>query len=457
MIVKFEKSVELPVPVSEAFAWHERAGALRRMSPPWEDVRVLDQYGGIRDGAETTIQIRKGPCKLRWVAMHQNFLENVRFQDIQVSGPFKSWSHIHRFEAVSPQASRLTDMIDYELPGGWLGGKIAGAAIAKDIQRGFTYRHHLLRSDLSRHQQYRDQPRQRVLISGGTGLIGSNLTAFLDTGGHEIVHLTRKLRGKGEGQIQWSPGRGELPADCLSGFDTVIHLAGENIFGLWTDQKKAAIRNSRVESTRQLVQAMANCQDKPRTLICASAIGFYGNRGDEILDESSPAGGNWLAQIAQEWEGAAQVAREAGVRVVFLRLGVVLTPAGGALGKMLPPFKLGCGGRIGSGRQWMSWVSIEDVIGGFHHAMMSPDLEGPVNLVSPEPVTNAAFTHTLGKLLRRPTLFPIPAFAGKMVMGEMFEELLLSSTRVTPGKLSASGYSFSHPHLPEALGFLMGR
>ncbi len=451
----FEKSIELPVPAESAFAWHESPGAFERLVPPWIKAEIVSQHGGLQDGGEVVIRMQRGLVPLKWVAMHQNYLLNKRFQDIQVKGPFKSWTHIHRFDAVTPEKSLLADSIAYQLPGGWLGAQIAGRMIRSDLEKTFRYRHDVTRADLISHQKYADKPRQKILISGANGLVGRALTAFLSTGGHDVWHLTRKLRGAGKKQIVWDAT--QIAPGELEPFDTIIHLAGENIFGLWTGKKKRAIRDSRVDSTRALAQALSRCPPGSKSFICASAIGYYGNRGDEIIDETSAPGTGWLAQIAREWEAAAQIARDAGVRTAHLRLGVVLTPAGGALGKMLLPFRLGLGGRIASGTQWMSWVSIEDVIGAFHHAVMNPDFEGVANLTAPHPVRNEEFTRTLGKLLGRPAIFPVPAFAGKMVLGEMFESLLLSSTRVLPRKLPGSGYMSRHPTLESALRFLLGK
>ncbi|MDZ4742114.1 MAG: TIGR01777 family oxidoreductase [Verrucomicrobiota bacterium] len=461
-LLVLEKSLELPVPVEESFAWHERPGAFERLTPPWVDARVIEQYGGIQDGAEVKIMIKKGPFKFHWVAMHQNYFRNVRFQDIQVTGPFKSWAHTHRFEPISPAKSRMTDFIGYQLPLGWLGRVVAGDMIRSDLERMFHYRHQITLSDLQTHSRYSGQARQKILISGASGLVGSSLQAFLSTGGHDVWELTRHplqspRHRQDKHQINWSPAEGKITPGDLEGFDTVIHLAGENIAARWTPEKMRKIRDSRVDSTRFLAQTLAHCTTKPKTLICASAIGFYGNRGEEILDEDSPAGQGFLPDVAREWEESAQIARDAGIRVVSMRLGVVLSPRGGALSKLLLPFNLGLGGRIGNGTQWMSWVSVEDVIRAFHYVMMNDAIVGPVNLTSPGPVTNTEFTHTLGKLLRRPTLLPVPAFAGKLAAGEMFDSLLLASTRAVPRKLLTAGYEFHHPTLESALRFLLGK
>lgn len=297
----------------------------------------------------------------------------------------------------------------------------------------------------------------KVLVSGSTGLVGSALVPFLVSGGHEVVRLVRGRPAPGVVAVPWDPQAGTIAAAQLEGFDAVVHLAGENIAGRWTTAKKARIRSSRVEGTRLLADALAGLKRPSRTLICASAIGYYGNRGDELLREDSPPGAGFLAEVCREWEGAARPAAEKGIRVVHLRIGVVLSPAGGALAQMLTPFKLGLGGRIGSGNQYMSWIAIDDLIGAFHHALITESLRGPVNAVAPRPMTNLEFTKTLGRVLGRPTLFPMPAFAARLAFGEMADELLLASARVEPTKLASSGYRFRAPELEGALRHLLGK
>jgi uncharacterized protein (TIGR01777 family) len=244
----------------------------------------------------------------------------------------------------------------------------------------------------------------------------------------------------------------------LEGLDAAVHLAGENLAtGRWTAEKKARIRESRVNGTRFLCEALVRLAQPPKALMCASAIGYYGDRGEAILREDSPAGSGFLAEVCRAWEGAAAAAVQQGIRVVHLRIGVVLSPAGGALAKMLTPFKMGLGGKIGSGQQYMSWIALDDLLGIIHHALTSDTLQGPVNAVAPQPVTNVEFTTTLGRVLARPTLLPMPAFAARLAFGEMAQELLLASTRVVPASLLASGYGFRYPELEGALRHLLGK
>lgn len=298
----------------------------------------------------------------------------------------------------------------------------------------------------------------KVLVTGSTGLIGSRVCAHLISSGHTVRRLVRSHPDPARGKWAWDPMGGILDPGSMEGVEAVIHLAGENVAkGRWTEEKKRNIRESRVRSTRLLSGTLAAFPHKPQTLISASAIGFYGDRGEEVLTEESPPGTGFFPEVCKDWEGATRSAAEAGIRVANVRIGVVLSPEGGALREMLFPFRLGLGGRLGSGLQYMSWISLDDVVGGIDHVLSHPELKGPVNLMAPHPVSNLEFTKALGKVLRRPTLFPVPAFALRLVLGEMAENLLLAGTRAVPRRLLESGYSFLHPRLEEALRFLLGK
>src|SRR5947207_643005 len=294
----------------------------------------------------------------------------------------------------------------------------------------------------------------KILIAGSHGLVGTALIKSLETEGDEFFRLVRHYPSS-HSEIEWSPDRYSIALARLEGFDAVINLAGEPIAeGRWTEEKKRRIRESRVKGTKLLGDALANLTQPPKTFICASAIGYYGDRGDEILTETSAPGKDFLAEVCVEWEQATALATEKGIRVVNTRFGVILDANGGALAKMLPPFRMGVGGRIGSGKQWMSWIALDDVVGGVKFALANDSLKGPVNFVAPAPVTNAEFTKTLGKALSRPTLFPIPAFGVRLLFGEMADALLLSSQRVDPEQLTQTGYMFELPQLDGALRHL---
>ena len=297
----------------------------------------------------------------------------------------------------------------------------------------------------------------KILVSGSSGLVGSRLVPSLATAGHQVVRLVRAASGPGA-SITWDPVRGSLEAAALEGFDAIVHLAGESIAaGRWNAAKKRRIHDSRVLSTALLSGTIARLSRPPRVLLCASAIGFYGDRGDAILREDSPSGEDFLSRVCRAWEGASEPAARKGVRVVRHRFGMILSPAGGGLAKMIPPFKLGAGGRLGTGRQFISWIAIDDVLGALEHALDTPALSGPVNTVSPSPATNDEFTRTLGHVLRRPTIAAMPAFAARLLFGEMAGALLLSSQRVEPQRLVESGYRFRFPDLEPALRHLLDR
>jgi uncharacterized protein (TIGR01777 family) len=294
-----------------------------------------------------------------------------------------------------------------------------------------------------------------ILVSGSHGLIGSALLPALRAKGQTVIRLVRAPSSPADG-VPWDPARGSIDAARLAGLDAVIHLAGEDISGgRWTPERKARIRDSRVRGTRLLAESLGGLPRPPRVLLSASAVGYYGHRGDMVLREEDPPGTGFLADLCREWEAAAEPARRAGIRVVYLRTGVVLSPAGGALAKILPIFRLGLGGPIGSGRQYMSWISIDDVVGALQHLLADGSLAGAVNLVAPGPVTNAEFTRALGQALSRPTMIPVPAGALRALFGEMADDALLSSTRAEPGRLLASGYAFHFPEVGGALRHLL--
>ena len=290
----------------------------------------------------------------------------------------------------------------------------------------------------------------KILVAGSSGLIGTAFCSRLGREGHKVVRLVR--RAPAQGELYWDPEAGELEQEGLEGIEAVVHLGGRSIVaGRWTATVKAQLRQSRVQTTQLLATRLAGLAAPPRVLVCASAVGIYGHRRDEELDEESDTGEGFLAELGRAWEGASAVASEAGIRVVQARLGIVLSRRGGALAKMLLPFRLGVGGKIGSGRQYVSWISLEDAVAALIYVVENDALRGPVNLTAPQPVTNAELTRTLGRVLRRPTLLPLPVFAAKLVLGELAEEGLLASQRVRPKRLLGAGFEFAYPELEGAL------
>jgi uncharacterized protein len=451
----FVRRTRLAASADEVFRWHERPGAIQRLMPPWERAEVVE-HSGIQDGAIAVIKVYFGPVPILFVVRHSGYIAGRQFRDTQVEGPFVRWEHTHRFEPDGEQGCVLEDRIEYELPGGPLGEALGGDYFRSQLDRLFDYRHRVTAQDLAAHAAYEGVP-MKILLTGSHGLIGSALQPFLTTGGHSVEPLQRGKTAKAGHGVFWDPAGGSVERDKLEGFDWVVHLAGESIVGRWDEEKKRKIRDSRAKGTRLLSEALAKLERLPRALVCASAVGYYGDRGDEVLTEESPAGDSFLAAVCREWEAATAPAAEAGIRVVNLCFGVVLSPRGGALEKILLPFEFGLGGEVGSGQQCWSWIAIDDAVGAIHHALITDALRGPANVVAPHPITNREFTKTLGALLSRPTLLPTPEFAARFAFGEMADELLLASARVEPARLRQTGYRFRFLELEEALRHLLGK
>jgi len=447
----------MPVPVEALWAWHTRPGALERLLPPWDPVRVVARTGGIANGTRVTLAVPFGPVRLRWVSEHRDVDPPHGFADEQVAGPFARWVHVHVMDADGPAASILEDRIEYAGPAGPVGRAIARRAVAARLPALLRFRHETLAADLAAHASVAGHPRQTVGITGASGLIGTALTHFLTSGGHRVVRFVRGPAGGAAGDspdvVAWDPQRGFPSPDRVPALDAVIHLAGAGVADArWTPARMAAIRDSRDQGTATLARALAALPRRPRTLLCASAIGYYGFEGQAPVDETAPMGGGFLADVCRRWEAAADPARAAGLRVAHLRLGLVLTPAGGMLKTLLPVFRAGAGGVVGPGTQGMSWVGLDDVVGAFHHALFDDTLAGPVNVTAPEPVSNAVFTKAIGRALHRPALLPAPAFALRLLLGrQMADETALSSAWVRPARLEAIGYPFRHRTLDAAL------
>ncbi|TWU23080.1 Epimerase family protein [Novipirellula galeiformis] len=452
---RYQVTTPLAVTVEDAFAYHQRRGALQRLIPPWESVAIESSDDSLSVGSRVVLTAKIAGLPLRWVAEHTEYDPPHRFADTQVSGPFASWDHQHEFRNLDPTASgnlsSLTDTVEYQLPAGALGNGVGNAMARKKLESMFAYRHRITSDDLQLMSRYRSSHLQ-VAISGSSGLVGSHLDNLLTLLGHQTVPIVRSP-GDPRAIAAWdSPSEVEK----FNHVDVVVHLAGKSIAGSrWSDKVKQEIRDSRVIKTRQLCESLAKLEQKPKVLICASATGIYGDRGDEVLSESSTDGDTFLAGVGAEWEAACQPAVDAGIRVVHARFGLILSAAGGALEQMLLPAKC-LGGKLGSGKQWWSWIALDDVLGAIYHCICRDEVSGPVNFVSPDPITNAGFAKTLGQVLNRPAMFPAPAFALRLALGEMADALLLSSARVVPEVLKQSGYSFRFVELDAALRYSLG-
>jgi uncharacterized protein (TIGR01777 family) len=442
---------ELPVSAEEAFAWHLRKGALERMLPPWMRVSFLfppatpDQVG-----EEVGLRLKWGPFSVKWIFAHKDCIPNQEFSDLQIEGPFHSYQHRHRFLANGPLSVKLVDEISYALPFPFLSKKIE-----KEFARLFSWRHVILKHDLMTINSYPREP-MKILLSGSSGFIGSSLKIFLRLAGHEVVRLVRNKGELAGDAIFWDPTQGEMKKEEFEGFDAVIHLAGAGIAkSRWTNKHKEQFFLSRCRDTWLLSQILCRLYKPPRTVICASAVGFYGDRGEEELTEESGKGEGYLADLCQKWERSTEAIESRGTRVVHARFGAVLGAKGGMLHKMLGPFRWGLGGKMGSGRQMVSWIGIDDLLGSVYHCLMRPEISGPVNIVAKEAVTQAEFTRLLAKKVGRPTFCDLPAPILKCVFGEMAKELILLSQNVKPRKLLETGYCFRYPDLRTALDFVM--
>lgn len=444
----------MPAPAADLYAWHARPGAFERLMPPWERLSIVRREGSIHDGDRLVFRIHKGPLALTWEALHADHVPGRRFDDVMVRGPFASWRHSHHFlEGDTPETSVLHDDVSYALPLGGLGRLLGGKAGTAAITRMFDFRHERTRRDLARHRAL--PAPLRIVMTGASGAIGRELVHFLTTGGHVVERLVRRPPGPGE--IFWQPGAGvkggQIDDASMEACDAVIHLAGEPIAGgRWTEAKKRAIRDSRVEGTRLMARTVASLKRPPATMIVASGVHYYGDRGEQELTEESGIGSGFLAEVSRDWEAAVAPAVEAGVRVVVLRIGLVLSPRAGLLAKLLPMARMGLLPLMGSGRQWWSWIGQDDLLGLILHALADTNLRGPVNAVTPRPVRMHEFAAALATHLKRPVGLRAPAFLVRGLVGEM-ADVVLTSTRAVPEALRQTGFTFQTPGLAEALAW----
>jgi uncharacterized protein len=448
-------------------AWHCHAGALERLVPGWSGVRVLRSLEAMVEGAEAELSVPLAAgVRSRWRAVHREIVVGRQFVDVALSGPFAAWRHVHRFlDAAADEGaacSTLEDDIHFRLPLGPIGALGRGFVLG-DLRRTFAWRHTRTRNDLRRHAEWaegRAASPLTVAITGASGLVGRSLAAFLTTGGHRVLRIGR--RAERPDDIRWDVHSGRIDAERLEGCDAVVHLAGESIASRWTDAKRKAILESRVAGTDLIARTIAGLKQPPRVFVSASAIGIYGDQPSGEVDESSaPLGGGsatgFLADVCRAWERAADPARAAGIRVVHPRIGMVLAAEGGALAQLVTPFSLGAGGPVGGGAQGMSWIALDDLLGVMLAAIRSDRLSGPVNAVAPNPVSNRLFGTTLGRVLHRPAIAPLPAPAVRLLFGAMGEELLLAGAFVRSSALAGIGFRFDWPELEGALRFELGR
>jgi len=448
---------DLPKDAPESvFAWHERRGSLQRLTPPWARVDFEHQDDGIREGARVVLRVHEGPTSFRWELRHRDYEPGRLFRDEQVTGPLKSWTHTHRFLPLEGGGCAVEDDIELEVP--VLGLPLTPTLLRRELDRLFAFRHRRLAADLARHARNARRPRLTVAITGASGLIGTGLSHFLTTGGHRVIRLVRDRRRLADDAVYWNPATGEIDAAGLESADAVVHLAGSSIAGgRWTEARKKSIHDSRTKGTELIARTLATMRDGPRVLVSMSGVNYYGNRGAERLTEDAKPGGGFLAQVTRAWETATGPADRAGIRVACLRAGVAISPAGGALGQMLLPFKMGVGGRLGSGRQYFSWIDLDDLVALIVHVIYDESMRGPVNATAPNAVTNATFTDVLGRVLGRPTVIPVPGFAVKAAFGQLGEEALLWGQRVIPQKVLRSGFSFDCEGIEDSLRFQLGR
>lgn len=439
-------------------AWHAGPAAFQRLTPPWMRVAVLDGAGRIAPGDWKVIRVPvAGPIGFSWKIEHDEIGRNRGFADIQQEGPFASWRHEHRFRPAGKDDASLEDVLTYELPYGAMGRRLAGGRVETMLDRLFQFRHERTNHDLSLIARAALTQPMRVAVTGASGLVGRRLASFLEAAGHDVIRLVRR-QPVGAREAYWNPSTGDIDADALEGLDAVVHLAGASIAGgRWTRARKAAILHSRVDGTHLLARTLANLVRPPRVFVSTSAVGFYGDSGERSVTEDAPSGEGFLAGVCRSWEEASRPAAIAGIRVVNPRLGLVIAGDGGMIPIIAKAFQAGVGGPLGGGDQYMSWIAIDDLVGVLFESITNDSLSGPVNAVSPKPVTSREFARTLGSVLKRPSSFPVPATAMKLVAGQLADELVLVSQRVVPARLIEEEFPFRFSGLDAALRHELGR
>ncbi|QZA58867.1 TIGR01777 family oxidoreductase [Candidatus Rhabdochlamydia porcellionis] len=444
MDIKVKLSVE--VPCDFAFAWALRPEALKRLLPPWVKTDFLFDPSPCNK-MQVGLKIYIGPFFFRWILEHKNFKLNQEFRDKQIKGPFKRYLHIYRFNPIDSQSCILSDKIGFDSI------SLLESLIAKQFVRFLKWHQKIMKEDLEFIYKYSSVP-LKILVSGANGFIGSQLTNFLRLAGHDVMRLVRHKQEMSSDTVYWDPIEGQFSKQEFEGFDAVFHLAGAPIAHRWTKKYRKKLFNSRCRDTWLLSQVLSRLYSPPKTVISASAIGFYGDCKESVT-EIFPVGEGFLSSLCQQWEMALEAIEQRGCRVVYARFGIVLGAKGGMLCQILPLYRLGLGGKIGSGNQYLSWIGIDDTVSALYHLLMTESLKKAVNLVAPYPVKQKEFSAILADKLHRPHFFHLPSALISLALGDMGKEMLLTSAQVYPQKLLETGYSFRYPDLQEALNWVM--
>lgn len=462
----FERSTSIDCDRQDLFQYHSNPGALSRLIPPWERVTIEQRSDSLKAGSEVVIRNSLFGLPIRWRARHTELREPESFQDIQLSGPFKSWIHDHVFESNGSGHSILHDRIEFETKFGAL-GTLGLPLVRSKLSAMFEYRHLTTQADLRFQNFLRQHIAGRTLrvgVTGSTGLIGRRLVDMLSVLGHQAIRILRPTSNDraidyplSSRAVVWRPGNGFSEESSMNNLDAVIHLAGKGIASTrWSDSAKQSIRNSRIEGTQALVRDLCKLDLPPKGFVCASGVGIYGDRDSEVLEETAEIGSGFLADLARDWEYSAMEFEKSGNRVAIGRLGIALHPQQGALSKLLLPFRLGLGGPIGNGRQFWSWIHVDDAAAGFLYLAANPKCTGVYNLVAPEQTDNRTFSKTLAKVINRPSLLPVPTIAVRLLLGEMADAMLLASTRANCRRLIDERFPFRATRLEDCLRHILG-
>lgn len=449
----FIKALRVDYDVKTLFDYHERAGVLKRLTPPWINADIIKEPENLQPGISAVVRLKKSGFSLKWIARHTEYKKDECFRDIQIKGPFRSWEHSHYFKKIFSDCSKLTDYVRYELPVSAISDILAEKLVRKELKKMFAYRHAITKNDLEIFNKY-NLKTKKILISGTGGVIGSELATLLKMMGHNVYKLVRR-KSNNENEIVYAPYSGYI-SSSLEGFDIIIHLAGDPIGkGRWTAKKKNLIAASRIDTTRFLVEQIKKLNKPPEVFFCASAIGYYGDRGDVKLDEDHCSDKSFISELCCRWENEA-LKLQSTTRVVLGRFGIVLTLKGGALKEYYNFYRWFLGFQIGSGEQWLSWISLDDALYSIVECIFNNDIEGAVNIVSNNPVQQKEFARILGRFIKRPVLLKLPESFINRLFGQKGKEILLSGNNVLPVKLNKYGHRFFYDDLRFAFEHLMG-